>query len=306
MVEFVSHHPAQWRRGGPGAKAALLYAFLAIALVVAPPTQAEPRFSAIVVDAVTGNALHEIDADLRSQPASLTKMMTLYLVFEALEQHRLRLDQGLRVSAHAASRQASRLGLRSGQTIRVQDAILATVTKSANDAAVVLAEAVGGTESSFARMMNLKARLLGMVDTGFCNASGLPDEQQFSTPRDMMRLARALLQHFPQYYRLFSVTEFTYKGRTFRNHNHLLGRYPGSDGIKTGYVRASGFNLVASAVRDDRRLVAVIFGGKTPGWRDRHMVTLLNDGFIKLTAGANVASVGPLPGTGPGVKAANR
>lgn len=253
---------------------------LSLSLLLFPPASpAGPTYASIVYDAERGMVLHEDNADARTQPASLTKIMTLYLAFSALEQGRLTLGQKLPISNHAARMQPTRLGLRRGQTITVQDAILALITHSANDAAVVLAEALGRTEAGFARTMNEEARRLGMKDTWFRNASGWPDARQYTTARDMLRLGLAVMRRHPIYYRLFSTKRFIYKGRVYHNHNHLLERYPGSDGIKTGYVRASGFNLVASAARSGRRLIGVVLGGRSSLWRDRHMAALLDAGF---------------------------
>ncbi len=264
-----------------------------LALIVA--TAAEARYASIVIDYDTGRVLHETNADTRNYPASLVKMMTLYLTFEALERGRLRLEQRLKVSRRAAGMPPAKLGLKRGERITVKDAILALVTKSANDAAVVIAEALGKKETRFARIMNEKARELGMKRTSFRNASGLPNRHQLSTARDMATLARALIRNFPRRYDLFSTKEFTYKGRRYRNHNRLLRRYAGTDGIKTGYIRASGFNLVASVTRNGQRLIAAVFGGKTPRSRDRHITKLLDRGFAKL------ASIGAdkIPGLPP-------
>ncbi len=255
---------------------------LTIGLLSAPASEARPVHASIVVDADSGAVLHEVNADRRTQPASLTKMMTLYMVFEALDQGRLRLTQRLRVSRLAARMPPSKLGLRAGHTIPVLEAILALVTKSANDVAVVVAEALAGSEWRFARQMTQKAQRLGLLDTYFRNASGLPNDAQYTTARDMTRLALILLKHFPRYYRWFSVTAFRYNGRTYRTHNHLLEHYYGSDGLKTGYVRASGFNLVTSVVRGRRRLVATILGGRTAQLRDIHMTALLDTAFTKV------------------------
>jgi D-alanyl-D-alanine carboxypeptidase len=234
-----------------------------------------------MIDADTGQVLHESGADRVTYPASLTKMMTLYLTFEALEQKRVDLDDKLTVSAHAARQAPSKLGLNAGDTLTVEDAILGIVTKSANDAAVVLAEGLGGTESAFAGAMTEKARALGMTSTEFHNASGLPARHQVTTARDMVMLARALVRDFPQYYHFFGTPEFTYDGLTFQNHNRLLKSYPGADGIKTGYIHASGFNLVASAKRDGRRLIGVVLGGRTPRQRNAIMTSLLDAGFLR-------------------------
>ncbi len=257
---------------------------VALALIVSPLSArpAEARYAAIVVDADTGRVLHEHDADTRKYPASLTKMMTLYLVFEALEKGRLKPGQMLPVSAHAAGQSPSKLGLVPGERISTMDAALALITKSANDAAVVLAEAIGRNEFEFARMMTAKARQLGMSQTTFQNANGLPHARQMSTARDMATLARALQRDHAKYYPLFATTSFTWKGTVHANHNHLLGSYEGADGIKTGFIRASGFNLVASAKRDGRRLIGVVFGGESGRSRDAQMVRLLDRGFEKV------------------------
>jgi D-alanyl-D-alanine carboxypeptidase len=232
-----------------------------------------------VIDAGTGDVLHAVNASTRNYPASLTKMMPLYLAFEALHNGQFEAKRQLKVSSRAARMPASRLGLKRGQTISFEEAILALVTKSANDAAVVIAEALAGSEGSFARRMTQKAAALGMTRTRFRNASGLHDRRQLSTARDMATLARALVADFPQYYKYFSAKNFRYKGRTYRNHNRLLKSYSGTDGLKTGYTRASGYNLAASTVRNGRRLIAVVFGGKTARARDRHMAKLLDKGF---------------------------
>lgn len=247
-------------------------------LVKADPASAA-RYSSMVVDADTGEVLYARNADQRRYPASLTKMMTLYMTFEALEKGRLRLDQPLKVSKRAAGQTPSRLGLKAGQTITVNQVILALVTKSANDAATVVAEALGGTEIEFAQAMTERANSLGMVRTRFTNATGLHNRRQRSTARDMSTLALALMSDFPQYYHYFSTATFTYRGRRYENHNGMLGTYRGTDGIKTGYVRASGFNLVASVERGDRRLIGVVFGGRSPRSRDVHLRQLLDQAF---------------------------
>ncbi len=266
---------------------------LAVSMLVSA-NAAEARYASIVIDAETGQVLHAANQDTRNYPASLTKMMTLYMAFEALEKGKLKLDQKLKVSRRASGMPPSKLGLKRGQTIRAEDVILALVTKSANDAAVVMAEALGGKETTFARMMTKKARALGMKRTTFRNASGLPNRGQLSTARDMSKLAQALLRDFPSYYRYFSTKTFKYAGRTYRNHNKLLKNYKGTDGIKTGYIRASGFNLVASVKRNDRRLIAVVFGGRTSRSRDRHIRKLLDRGFKKL-AELRIAKTPPVP-----------
>jgi D-alanyl-D-alanine carboxypeptidase len=239
-----------------------------------------PPYAAIIVDANSGKVLHASNPDSQRHPASLTKIMTLYLLFEQIEAGRLKMNTDLRVSAHASVQAPSKLGLRPGQTIEVEDAIKAIVTKSANDVAVVIAEAVGGSEDAFAKMMTRKARALGMAHTTYVNASGLPDDEQVTTARDQARLGRAIQERFPRFYRYFSTRSFTFRGRTIRNHNRLLGRVEGVDGIKTGYIRASGFNLVTSLHRDGRYLIGVVLGGKTGRARDARMRQLL-EGNIK-------------------------
>lgn len=267
-------------------------------LVALPSGSAQARYASIVIDAESGQVLHAVNADTRNYPASLTKMMTLYMLFDALEKGKLTLKQKLPVSKRAAGMPPSKLGLKVGQSIRVEDAILALVTKSANDVAVVVAEALAGKETTFAKVMTKRARTLGMSRTSFRNASGLPNRGQKSTARDMARLAKALMRDFPRYYRYFSTSTFSYRGRTYRSHNKLLRTYKGTDGIKTGYIRASGFNLVTSVERGGRRVIAVVFGGKTSKSRDRHMVKLLNRGFKKL-ASQGVRKVPKVPGRNP-------
>lgn len=277
-----------------------LIATLALLLVgaVFAPAQAKglakrPKEAAIVIDAQTGEVLFAQGADVSAYPASLTKIMTLYLAFEALEKGKLRAEQLLPVSRRAAGMAPSKLGLRAGQTIRVKDAVMGLVTKSANDAAVVVAEAIGGSEAEFAQMMTEKAQALGMGRTTFTNASGLPNARQVTTARDMAILALALQKRFPQYYPLFSARDFEFDGLTHRNHNNLLGLYDGTDGIKTGFINASGFNLVASVKRDGRRLIGVVFGGPTARARDIRMMRLLDAAFET-----------PATGRGPDVRVA--
>jgi D-alanyl-D-alanine carboxypeptidase len=234
-----------------------------------------PLFASIVVDGNSGDVLHATNADAPRHPASLTKIMTLYLLFEQLEAGKIRLDTQLKVSEHAAQQAPTKLGLRPGQTIVVDDAIKAVVTKSANDAAVTIAENLAGDEAEFARLMTQKARALGMSRTTYVNASGLPDDNQITTARDQALLGRAIQERFPRYYKYFSTPEFVYHGREMRNHNHLLGEVGGVDGIKTGYTRASGFNLVTSVHRDGRYIVAVVLGGHSASARDERMRELI-------------------------------
>ena len=244
-------------------------------------SQPNNRYASIVMDADTGAILSESNSNKKLHPASLTKVMTLLMLFEAMDNGQISLRDQIRVSKHAASMVPSKLDLPAGSTIKVQDAIYAMVTKSANDVAVAVAERLGGTESGFARMMTRRARELGMNNTTFVNASGLHNPQQVSSARDMAILARTVINQHSGYYRYFSTANFTYKGRSYHNHNRLMETYKGMDGMKTGYVGPSGFNLVASAVRNDRRLIGVVFGGRTTASRNAHMAELLDSGFGK-------------------------
>ncbi|HEV7369594.1 MAG TPA: D-alanyl-D-alanine carboxypeptidase family protein [Arenibaculum sp.] len=278
-------------------------AFLvALALVLSGGSrEVAAKYAAIVIDADTGRVLHAENADIPYFPASLTKMMTLYLTFEALDAGRIKLDTPLRVSPKAAKQAPTKLGLRPGSTIRVEEAILGLVTKSANDAAVVLAEGLSGSEADFAALMTRKARALGMGRTTFRNPHGLPDARQRSTARDMATLSRALIHDFPERYHYFSRASFTYAGVTHRSHNRLMARYDGMDGLKTGYTRASGFNLASSAVRHGRRLIGVVFGGRSAATRDKRMEVLLDQAFERVRKeGPLVAFLPPLPGHKPG------
>jgi len=276
--------------------------FFTISVTAAGPAHAR-KYAHIIIDAATGKVLDQSHPDRRIYPASLTKMMTLYLTFEALQAGRIGFGTRLTVSSRAARQPPSRLGLKPGQTISVDDAIRSLVTKSANDVAVVIAEGLGGSERKFAQLMTRRARTLGMRDTVFRNASGLPNSRQVTTARDIAKLARALILRFPRYYHYFSLQAFEYRGRTYRNHNRLMRRYEGMDGLKTGYIRASGFNLAASAVRDGWRVIAVVIGGRTSRTRDNQMEKLLDETFaagpprLRGTAGIQVASLTPmLPG----------
>ena len=238
-----------------------------------------PKYSAIVIDAHSGEVLYASKADSSRYPASITKVMTMYLAFEALEQGKLKLDDQIVISPRAAAQSPSKLGLRAGETISVDDAIRALAVKSANDVAVALAERIGGTEARFAALMTLRAHELGMNQSRFVNANGLPDSRQLSSARDIALLSRAVMRDYPQYYGYFGTRYFTFRGQTMRNHNGLLHKMPGVDGIKTGFINASGFNVAASAVRDGRRLIAVVMGGPTSSSRDNHTQELLNAGF---------------------------
>jgi D-alanyl-D-alanine carboxypeptidase len=230
----------------------------------------------------TGQVLHARHADEPRYPASLTKTMTLYMVFDALKSGELKLNERMTVSRNAASQPPSSLRLRAGSTITVKDAVHALVTKSANDVAVVVAERLGGSESRFATLMTAKARAMGMSNTTFRNASGLPDTQQISTARDMAVLAERVLEDHADYYGYFSNTKFTWGRATYKNHNGLIGKVAGVDGIKTGYTRASGFNLMASAKRRGRRVIAVMFGGSTARSRDQHVTDLIEAAYTSL------------------------
>lgn len=286
------------RRAGLGAGTrwlcALTLAVLLMALMGAQGPAAaggfdSRKYAAIVIDADTDDVLFSRRADSQRYPASLTKMMTLYELFQALEAGQLSLNDTFEVSSHAAGQPPSRLGLGAGSRIKVEDAIRALVVQSANDVAVVVAEGLGGSERAFAQQMTEQARALGMTRTAYRNASGLPDPHQVTTARDLAILAHALLTDFPQYYSYFALETFTWGGHTYKSHNHLLGKVDGLDGMKTGYTRASGFNLVASATKNGRRLIAVVMGGPTAAVRDQHMKQLVQKNLTVL------AQRGPLP-----------
>jgi D-alanyl-D-alanine carboxypeptidase len=249
-----------------------------------------PPSASMLVDGNNGSTLEESNADGLRHPASLTKVMTLYLLFERLEAGKIGLDTQLSVSEHAAEQSPTKLGLKPGQTISVADAIKGVVTRSANDAAVVVAENLGGSENAFAQLMTQKARALGMSHTTYVNASGLPDDDQVTTARDQALLGRAIQDRFPRYYRFFSTTEFVFHGVTIHGHNHLLGSVNGVDGIKTGYIRASGFNLITSVHRDSRYIVGVVLGGRSAFERDAHMRALI-EGNIRLASTQRSAPV---------------
>ncbi len=249
-----------------------------------------PPYAAIVVDDKSGFVLHEVSPDEPRHPASLTKIMTLYLLFEQLEGGTLTLDTPLPISTRAAIQRPVKLGLKANQTINVEDAIKGLVTKSANDAAVVVAEAIGGSEEEFARLMTLKARALGMAGTTYVNASGLPAVEQITTARDQALLGRAIQHRFPGYYQYFATASFRYKGAEMRNHNALLGQVKGVDGIKTGYTDASGYNLVSSVRRDEKHIVAVVLGGRSNAARDARMRELI-EGHISLASARRTVPV---------------
>jgi D-alanyl-D-alanine carboxypeptidase len=250
-----------------------------------------PAFASIIVDANSGATLEANNADGLRHPASLTKVMTLYLLFEQLQSGKMTLDTEMPVSEHAAEQAPTKLGLRPGQTLRVEDAIKGIVTRSANDAAVVVAEAIGGSEEDFCKMMTRKARALGMTRTTYVDASGLPNDDQITTARDQATLGRAIQDRFPRYYRYFSTMAFNYHGEIIRNHNHLLGSVDGVDGIKTGYTRASGFNLLTNLRRGNRHLVGVVMGGRSYSSRDATMRNLLADNLDKASNTRTVAAI---------------
>ena len=250
-----------------------------------------PAFSSIIVDGNSGATLSANNPDASRHPASLTKIMTLYLLFERLDAGKMKLDTEMDVSEHASEQAPTKLGLRPGQSIAVEDAIKGLVTRSANDAAVVIAEAIAGDEGDFAKLMTRKARTLGMTKTVYRNASGLPDDEQVTTARDQATLGRAIQERFPRYYRYFSTTAFNYHGHSIRNHNKLLGNVEGVDGIKTGYTRASGFNLVTSMRRGNRHLVGVVLGGRSGGSRDTIMRGLLAENLEKAATKRTVAAI---------------
>ncbi len=241
--------------------------------------QTQTKYAAIVVDAKSGEVLYAKRADSPRYPASITKVMTLYLTFEALSSGKLSLDDSVVFSPRASAQSPTKLGVRAGDSITVSEAMQAMAIKSANDAAVAMAEKLGGTESRFAALMTLRAQELGMHSTRFVNASGLPDSRQITTARDIAIMSRAVMRDYPQYYKLFSQQSFNFRGHTINSHNRLLGRMPGVDGLKTGFTNASGFNIAVSAVRDNRRLIGVVMGGPTTALRDRNAEDLLLTGF---------------------------
>ncbi|MCA1414090.1 D-alanyl-D-alanine carboxypeptidase [Bradyrhizobium sp. NBAIM20] len=255
------------------------------------------KFASIIIDGNSGAVLQATSPDGIRHPASLTKIMTLYLLFERLESGKMRLDTEMPVSKHAADQDPTKLNLRAGQTIRVEDAIKGLVTRSANDAAVVIAEAIAGDEDDFARMMTRKARSLGMSRTVYRNANGLPNDEQVTTARDQATLGRAIQERFPRYYRYFATSTFNWRGQSIRNHNRLLGSVEGVDGIKTGYTRASGFNLVSSIRRGNRHLIGVVLGGRSGGSRDAIMRNLLAENLDKGATVRTVAAVTERNGT---------
>jgi len=240
--------------------------------------------AALVVEAASGKVIYARNAAAQRHPASLTKLMTLYLLFEALRAKKLTLQTELPVSAYAASQPRAHLRLRTGSTITVETAIKAMIIQSANDAAVAVAEAVGRNESVFVVLMNAKARAFGMDDTFYGNATGLPDDQQITTADDLVILTRRLIQDFPQYFPYFGTRSMTWRGREYNTHDNLIGDYPGVDGMKTGYVDDSGYSMVTTVLRGKKRLIAVVMGGLTPERRDEAMTRLLDDAYAQTPA----------------------
>lgn len=255
-----------------------------------------PRYASLTMDAQTGKILASSNADAVRYPASLTKLMTLFLTFEAMDRGRVHINKPLEVSQNAVRQPPTKLGLRVGQNITIQQAILVLVTRSANDVAVALAETLGGSEKNFAHMMNARAQSLGMTHTHFENPSGLPNPTQRTTARDIAILSRALMQYFPHYYHYFGTRQCSFRGQYIKTHNNLMCRYPGMDGLKTGYIGTSGFNLAASAVRHNRRIIVVVFGGRTAYSRDEHVADLMDQGFAMLERekqATQIAAVAP-------------
>ncbi|MGL4439260.1 MAG: SPOR domain-containing protein [Bosea sp. (in: a-proteobacteria)] len=254
-----------------------------------------PPYASIVIDAKTGRMLHGVNENALRHPASITKVMTLYMLFEQMERGRFRMDSPLRVSSYAAARPPSKIGFDPGETIEVKDAIMALITKSANDVAVTVAENIAGDEDTFAEQMTRRARQLGMSRTTFKNASGLPDREQVTTARDLTILARAIQERFPRHYHMFQSRNFEFAGRNYRNHNKLLGRVEGVDGIKTGYTRLSGFNLMTSAKADGRHIVSIVLGGRSGRLRDNIMAGLVVAHLPRATTGPRSTLVAQLP-----------
>ena len=271
-------------------------------------SSAHAKYASFIINENTKRIYHNANADTRNYPASLTKIMTLYLVFDALKSKKISMNSKFKVSKRATRQPPSKLNLSAGSNITVKNAILALVTKSANDVATVIAENLGKSERNFARLMTRKAKKLGMTRTTFRNASGLPNRGQLSTARDMATLGIAIRKNHPKFFKLFKTKSFIYKGIKYTNHNNLLGSYSGTDGIKTGYTNASGFNLVASVERNGQRIIGVVFGGKKARSRDKHMVTLLNK-YFKTTLSkplVRIAKPSELPKTRPKIVLAEK
>ena len=271
---------------------ALLFLFSSLSF-----TANAEKYASIVVDVEHGRVLHARFADDPRYPASITKVMTIYMVFDALEAGQVMLTDEMTVSEAAASQPPSKLGLKAGTTISIEDAIRALVTKSANDVAVVVAEHLGTTETRFATLMTAKARKLGLTDTRFKNASGLHNSGQSSTARDLAKLGEAIMKRHARYFDYFAVREFSYANRRYRNHNRLLDVVSGVDGIKTGFTRASGYNLLATAKRDGRRIIAVMLGGETSKSRNEHVTDLLDAAFNHLSEASEEEALAQIDGS---------
>jgi D-alanyl-D-alanine carboxypeptidase len=271
-------------------------------------SSAHAKYASFIINENTKRIYHNANADTRNYPASLTKIMTLYLVFDALKSKKISMSSKFKVSKRATRQPPSKLNLSAGSNITVKNAILALVTKSANDVATVIAENLGKSERNFAKLMTRKAKKLGMTRTTFRNASGLPNRGQLSTARDMATLGIAIRKNHPKFFKLFKTKSFIYKGVKYTNHNNLLGSYSGTDGIKTGYTNASGFNLVASVERNGQRIIGVVFGGKKARSRDKHMVTLLNKYFKTSLSKplVRIAKPSELPKTRPKIVVAEK
>ena len=281
---FRHHHRTPLLRGAQGR------------IVPMPAGATDPdKDAALILDGATGKTLFARNEAVERHPASLTKMMTLYMLFEALKAGRISMETPMPVSLHASQQKPTKLFLRPGESITVDTAIRALVIRSANDAAVVIAEALGGTELHFAQMMTEKAKALGMKETYYHNASGLPDPLQITTASDLAVLARHLAYDFPQYFPYFSLPGFTYKGVYYPTHDNLIGRYPGADGIKTGFTVASGFNLTSSVVRDGVHLIGIVMGGRTAVRRDLEMMHLLDTAFAQIQVDPQLVARGPVP-----------
>ena len=275
-------------------------------LVSIQPAQA--KYASFIINENTKRVYHTANADTRNYPASLTKIMTLYMIFDALKTKKISMNTKFKVSRRATRQPPSKLNLSAGSSISVKHAILALITKSANDVATVVAENLGKSERNFARLMTKKARKLGMKRTTFKNASGLPNRGQLSTARDMATLGMAIRKNHSVFFKLFKTKSFIYKGTKYSNHNNLLGSYSGTDGIKTGYTHASGFNLVASVERNGQRIIGVVFGGKKARSRDKHMIKLLNR-YFKTNASkplVRIANASELPKNRPKIIVAEK
>lgn len=310
MTRFSASDPSQsrsiflrWRGALRGV--AVMMAIMLVNVAAPGVAQDRDRYAALVIDAVSGEVFHARYADEERHPASLTKVMTLFMLFDALEADEINLGDRITISHRADRQPASHLNLPAGASIRVEDAIYALITRSANDIAVAVGEALSGTEQAFARDMTATARSLGMTRTVFRNASGLHHSAQVTTARDMARLAQAIIRHFPQYYHYFATERWSYNGQSHRNHNHLLDSYDGMDGLKTGYIRASGFNLMASAIRGELRVITVVMGGDNARWRNTRVANLTDQAFGSgrgqfLIANGSVPFLPPLPPRAPG------